>query len=96
LQVQRVAVGFDGFVEALCAAHSLERRGRRSLPPGRSFRLLLVGSFEAIDSARGLEWRSADSRSLREVLRLEHAEPGGADRTGGRQGTPFPGDLKGP
>ena len=38
------------------------------MPPGR---LHLVGYFEGIDSARGLEWRCSDSLSLREFLRLE-------------------------
>ena len=50
------------------------RRGRPSLPPGRYFRMLLVGYFEGIDSERGLEWRCADSLSLREFLRLGERE----------------------
>ena len=41
--------------------------GRPSLPPGRYFRLLLVGSFEGLDSERGIAWRAADSfRSTRQ------------------------------
>jgi hypothetical protein len=44
-----------------------------SLPPGRYFRMLLVGYFEGIDSERGLEWRCADSLSLREFLRSASA-----------------------
>ncbi len=32
--------------------------------------MLLIGYFEGIDSERGLEWRCADSLSLREFLRL--------------------------
>jgi transposase len=51
------------------------RRGRPSLPLGRYFRMLLVGYFEGIDSERGLEWRCADSLSLREFLRLGEREP---------------------
>jgi hypothetical protein len=35
---------------------------------------LLVGYFEGIDSERGLEWRCADSLSLREFLRLGERE----------------------
>src|SRR5689334_24435076 len=50
------------------------RRGRPSLPPGRYFRTHLVGYFEGIDSERGLEWRCADSLSLREFLRLGTTE----------------------
>ena len=41
------------------------------MPPGRYFRMHLVGYFEGIDSERGLEWRCSDSLSLREFLRLE-------------------------
>ncbi len=45
--------------------------GAPSVPPGRYFRMHLVGCFEGIDSERGLEWRCSDSLSLREFLRLE-------------------------
>jgi hypothetical protein len=51
-----------------------EGRGRPSLPPGRYFPMLLIGYFEGIDSERGLEWRCADSLSLREFLRLSEHE----------------------
>jgi hypothetical protein len=37
--------------------------------------MLLVGYSEGIDSERGLEWRCADSLSLREFLRLCEREP---------------------
>ena len=37
--------------------------------------MLLVGYFEGIDSERGLEWRCADSLSLREFLRLDEYDP---------------------
>lgn len=75
LQAVLVAAGFDGFVEMQCAPLYAARRGRPSLPPGRYFRMLLVGYFEGIDSERGLEWRCADSLSLREFLRLGEREP---------------------
>ena len=39
--------------------------GRPSLPPGRYFRLLLVGYFEGLDSERGMAWRAADSLAVR-------------------------------
>src|SRR5215211_4642307 len=42
----------------------------RSWAPGRYFRMHLVGYFEGIDSERGLEWRCADSLSLRDFLGL--------------------------
>jgi hypothetical protein len=79
LQAERVAAGFDGFVEGLCATHYAARRGRLSLPPGRYFRMLLVGYFEGIDSERGLEWR----RRLQS--RPDHAP---ADRRRDTQGVP--------
>src|SRR3712207_831087 len=76
LQVELVAAGFDdGFVEGRCAPCYAARRGRPSLPPGRYFRMLLVGYFEGIESERGLERRCADSLSLREFLRLGEREP---------------------
>jgi transposase len=69
------AAGFDRFVEDLCAPHySSSPRGRSSLPPGRYFRMLLVGYFEGLDSERGIEWRCADSLSLREFLLLSSRE----------------------
>src|SRR4051812_6911264 len=74
LQAVLVAAGFDRFAEAECAPHYASRRGRPSLPPGRYFRMHLVGYFEGIDSERGLEWRCADSLSLREFLRLGTTE----------------------
>ena len=75
LQGVLIAAGFDRFVEMQCAEEYAPRRGRPSLPPGRYFRMLLVGYFEGIDSERGLEWRCADSLSLREFLRLGEREP---------------------
>jgi transposase len=75
LQVELVAAGFGGFAEGQCAPYCAARRGRPSLPPGRYFRMLLIGYFEGIDSERGLEWRCADSLSLREFLRLGDRDP---------------------
>lgn len=75
LQAVLVETGFDGFAEAQCALYYASKLGRPSLPPGRYFRMHLVGYFEGIDSERGLEWRCADSLSLREFLRLGTAEP---------------------
>ena len=74
LQAVLVASNFDRFVEVQCATEYALLRGRPSLPPGRYFRMLLVGYFEGIDSERGLEWRCADSLSLREFLRLSERE----------------------
>ena len=71
-RLQRVLVegGFDGFVEAACKPYYAVRMGAPSVPPGRYFRMHLVGYFEGIESERGLEWRCSDSLSLREFLRL--------------------------
>src|SRR5437660_3252250 len=74
LQTVLIASDFDRFVEMQCASEYAPRHGRPSLPPGRYFRMLLVGYFEGIDSERGLEWRCADSLSLREFLRLGSTE----------------------
>ena len=74
LQAVLVEAGFDSFAESRCATYYTSRSGRPSLPPGRYFRMHLVGYFEGIDSERGLEWRCADSLSLREFLRLGTTE----------------------
>src|SRR3954447_1552051 len=75
LQMILVGAGFDRFAEGECAPYYAGKRGRPSLPPGRYFRMHLVGYFEGIDSERGLEWRRADSLSPREFLRLGSTEP---------------------
>jgi transposase len=75
LQSVLIASDFDGFVEGLRAPFYAPGRGRPSLPPGRYFRMLLVGYFEGIDSERGLEWRCADSLSLRDFSRRGEREP---------------------
>jgi transposase len=65
--------GFDAFAEKLCKPFYSDK-GRPSIPPGRYFRMLLVGYFEGIDSERGIEWRCADSLSLRDFLQLSASE----------------------
>ncbi len=71
--LQRILLkgGFDRFAEELCEPYYAKGKGRPSIPPGRYFRMLLVGYFEGIDSERGICWRCADSLSLREFLRLD-------------------------
>jgi transposase len=61
--------GFDGYVEDLCQRFYAEE-GRPGLPPGRYFRLLLIGYFEGVDAERAIAWRAADSFALREFLGL--------------------------
>jgi transposase len=74
LQRVLVAADFDAFAEKLCAPYYAPKMGAPSVPPGRYFRMHLVGYFEGLDSERGIEWRCADSLSLREFLRLGDRE----------------------
>jgi transposase len=64
------AAGFDRFVEVQCRAFYAPVMGRPSLPPGRYFRLLLLGYFEGLDSERGIAWRAADSLAVRSFVGL--------------------------
>ena len=61
---------FDRFAETECQQCYAPVMGRPSLPPGRYFRLLLVGYFEGLDSERGIAWRAADSRAVRQFVGL--------------------------
>src|SRR3989442_668052 len=62
--------GFDRFAEEQCRAFYAPVMGRPSLPPGRYFRLLLLGYFEGLDSERGIAWRAADSLAVRSFVGL--------------------------
>ena len=73
LQAVLIAAGFDGFVEGRCAPH-YAARGPPIAAAWPLLPMLLIGYFEGIDSERGLEWRCADSLSLREFLRLGDRE----------------------
>src|SRR5262249_43717204 len=53
--------GFDRFAETECQEFYAPVMGRRTLPRGRSFRLLRVGYFEGLDSERGIAGRAGDS-----------------------------------
>ena len=64
---------FDETVEMLCQPY-YEDDGRRSVPPGRYFRMLFVGQFEGLESEREIAWRCADSLSLHRFLRLVEGE----------------------
>jgi len=70
LNVLLEARGFDRFAERLCERFYADGVGRPSLPPGRYFRLLLLGYFEGLDSERGIAWRAADSLAIRSFLGL--------------------------
>jgi transposase len=60
---------FDGFVEGLCRRFYADD-GQPGLPPGRYFRLLLIGYFEGSDAERAIASRAADSLALRDFLGL--------------------------
>src|SRR6476659_7477142 len=74
LQEALVAGGFDLFVETVCQPYYAPKMGAPSVPPGRYFRMHMVGYFEGIASERGIAWRCLDSMSLRDFLRLENRE----------------------
>jgi transposase len=71
LQEVLIAGGFDRFVEAACQPHYAPKLGAPSLPPGRYFRMHMVGYVEGIASERGIAWRCSDWLALRDFLRLE-------------------------
>ena len=62
--------GFDNYVESLCQRFYADEVGRPGLPPGRYFRLLLIGYFEGLDAERAIAWRAADSFAIRDFLGL--------------------------
>src|SRR3989442_1317484 len=58
--------GFDRFVEEQCRSFYAPVMGRPGLPPGRYFRLLLLGYFEGLDSEVP-PWRQSRSPHYRRV-----------------------------
>ncbi len=70
------ANSFDAFVEAACRRFYAPTLGRPSLPPGRYFRVMLLGYFEGMGSERAMAWRAADSLAIRSFLGLELDEAG--------------------
>src|SRR3989475_7479440 len=60
--------GFDRFVEEQCRSFYAPGMGRPGLPPGRYFRLLLLGYFEGLDSERGIASLAADSLAVPAVV----------------------------
>ena len=61
LQTVLVEGSFDDFAEEACRPFYAKKMGAPSIPPGRYFRMHLIGYFEGIDSERGIEWRCSDS-----------------------------------
>lgn len=70
IEKELVAMGFDATVEQLCAPFYAKGVGRRSIPPGVYFRMVMVGYFEEIASERGIAWRCQDSAALQSFLGL--------------------------
>ena len=54
LQDVLIAGGFDLFVETVCRPYYAPKMGAPSVPPGRYFRVHMVGYFEGIASERGI------------------------------------------
>jgi transposase len=71
---------FDGFVEGLCQRF-YAAEGRPGLPPGRYFRLLLIGYFEGLDAERAIAWRAADTTCVETLIeaaeQVEAVQPDG-------------------
>src|SRR3954454_14086082 len=68
LQAMLVAAGFDRFAEEACAPYYASKRGRPSLPPGRYFRMYLVGHFEGMPPVGVTDLAGADETPLHVML----------------------------
>ncbi len=82
LQQVLVGAGFDGFVEDACRAYYAGTMGAPSVPPGRYFRMHMVGYFEGIDSerVRGDRQRAWDRVALFGLAVLARVPPPGGNR----------------
>ena len=58
LQLVLIEGGFDGFAEAVCQPYYAARLGAPSVPPGRYFRMHLVGYFEGFVKLTGFTPKS--------------------------------------
>ena len=74
LQEILLEAGFDAFVEDACKPFYAPRMGAPSLPPGRYFRMHMIGYFEGIDSERGSA-AGEPGQSPRSLLAVEDARP---------------------
>jgi transposase len=54
LQKLLAEAGFDVFVEETCNPYYAPKMSAPSLPPGRYFRMHMIGHFEGLDSERGI------------------------------------------
>src|SRR5260370_42322863 len=64
------AEGFDRFAEDQCRRFYAPTMGRPRLEPGRYFRLLLIGYFEALGSSSGMAGGAAATSAGRPDVRL--------------------------
>lgn len=64
---------FDTHLETMCKPF-YEDLGRKGIPPGVYFRMLLVGYFEGLGAQRAIAWRCADSLSLKQFLGFQLTE----------------------
>lgn len=81
LQSELTKSGFDRFAEDQCAPFYDKSRGRRSIPPGRYFRMLLVGSAPGLRRP-SRELKPADDQMRRGAVRgvpsrRSGSQPGG-------------------
>ena len=58
LQGVLIDAGCDVFAETACQPYYAAKMGAPSIPPGRYFRMHMVGYFEGINSERGSEGRA--------------------------------------
>jgi hypothetical protein len=65
---------FDGYVEGLCQRFYADD-GRPGLPPGRYFRLLLIGYFEGLDAEPKTRSTSPSWRRIQSGFRGDAAQP---------------------
>ena len=68
------------YVETLCQRFYASEVSRPGLPPGRYFRLLLIGYFESLGPELVIVWRAAVSFALREFRGLVWPEYLGLER----------------
>src|SRR6202161_1078527 len=63
--------GFDAFVEGVCKPYYAPRMGAPSLPPGRYFRMHMIGYFEGI----GIDGSTMEANAaLRTIVRRDSGE----------------------
>ena len=76
LQSVLIEGGVEAFAEASCRPYYAARMGAPSVPPGRYFRMHLVGYFEGIDSERiGVDASTMEANAaLRNIVRRDNGE----------------------